>query len=110
MELKGRLGVFLQELYRRVECEVRVGEYLSEPFEVTSGLRQGCMPLLFSLYISGAVEKSKNTYIHICMQQISNVFPRLRGTCNHCIVLGNAKHNCGELTGHGFVQASGLKV
>ena len=59
MELKGHLGVFLQELYRGVECEVRVGEYLSEPFEVTSGLRQGCVlsPLLFSLYINGAFEK-----------------------------------------------------
>ena len=40
-----------------MECEVKVGKYLSEPFEVTSGLRQGCVPLLFSLYISGAVEK-----------------------------------------------------
>ena len=52
MELKGHLGVFLQELYRGVQCEVKVGEYLSEPSEVTSGLRQGCvlLPLLFSLH------------------------------------------------------------
>ena len=32
--MKGCLGVFLQELYRGVVCEVRVGEYLSEPLEL----------------------------------------------------------------------------
>ena len=37
MELKGRLEVFLQGLYRGVEYEVRVGEL----FDVTSDLRQG---------------------------------------------------------------------
>ena len=41
MELKGRLGVFLEELYRGMRCEVRVGEALSDPFKVTRGLRQG---------------------------------------------------------------------
>ena len=38
--LRGRLGV---ELYSGVECEVRVGKVLSNPFEVTTGLRQGCV-------------------------------------------------------------------
>ena len=44
--LRGRLGAFLEELYRRIECEVRVDEVLSDP-----GLRQGCVLslLLFSL-------------------------------------------------------------
>ena len=71
MELKGRLGVFLQELYRGVECEVRVGEYLSEPFEVTSGLRQGCVlsPLLFSLYFNGAVEKVRAAKVGIMCRE-----------------------------------------
>ena len=42
-----------------MKCKVRVGEYLSEAFEVTSGLRQACVLslLLFSLYINGAFEK-----------------------------------------------------
>ena len=73
MELKGRLKVFLQELYRGVECEVRVGEYLSEPFEVTSGLRQGCVlsPLLFSLYINGALEKLRAAKVGImCREEL----------------------------------------
>ena len=36
-------GNFLEELYRGVEWEVRVGEVLSDSFEVTTGLRQGCV-------------------------------------------------------------------
>ena len=43
LELRGWLGVFLEELYRGVEWEVRVGEVLSDSFEVTTGLRQGCV-------------------------------------------------------------------
>ena len=43
MELKRRLGVFLEELYKRVKCEVRLGEALSDPFKATTGLRQGCI-------------------------------------------------------------------
>ena len=73
LEFKGRLGVFLQELYRGVECEVRVREYLSEPFEVTSGLRQGCVlsPLLFSLYINGALEKLRAAKVGImCTEEL----------------------------------------
>ena len=59
LELRGRLGAFLEELYRGVECEVMVGEVLSDPFEVMKGVRHGCVlsPLPFSLYINGLVEK-----------------------------------------------------
>ena len=73
MELMGRLGVFLQELYRGVECKVRFEEYLSEAFEVTTGLRQGCVlsPLLFSLYINGAVEKLRAAKVGImCREEL----------------------------------------
>ena len=54
MELKGRLGVFLEELYRGVKCEVMMGEALSDPFKVTITLRQGYIlsPLFFSLYMA----------------------------------------------------------
>ena len=47
-----------------VECEVRVGEVLSDPFEVTTGMRRGCVlsPLPFSLYINGVVEKLREPW------------------------------------------------
>ena len=51
LEQRGRLGVFLEELYRRIECEVGVDEVLSDPIELTTVLRQGYVLslLLFSL-------------------------------------------------------------
>ena len=67
LELRGWLGVFLEELYRGVEWEVRVGEVLSDSFEVTTGLRQGCVLslLLFSLYINSMVEKLREAKIGV---------------------------------------------
>ena len=67
MELRGQLGAFLEELYSGVECEVRVSDVLSDPFEVMTGLRQGCVlsPLLFSLYINGVVEKLREAKVCI---------------------------------------------
>ena len=42
-----------------MECGARVSDVLSNCFEVTTGLRQGCAvsSLPFSLYIDGLVEK-----------------------------------------------------
>ena len=53
--LRGWLGAFLEELYSGVECEVKVGKVLSDPFEVTTGLREGRILslLLLSLCING---------------------------------------------------------
>ena len=67
MGLRGRLGAFLEELYSGVKCEVRVGEVLSDPFEVTMGLRQGCVlsPLFFSQYINGMVEKLREAKVSV---------------------------------------------
>ena len=58
---------------RIMSCEIKVGGYLSEPFDVTSGLRQGCVlsPLLFSLYINGAVEKLRAAKVGImCREEL----------------------------------------
>ena len=48
-----RLITFMEAAYKDVKCEVRVGEAMSEAFEVRAGLRQGCVlsPIPFSLYI-----------------------------------------------------------
>ena len=63
LEQRSQLGDFLTELYRGVECEVRVSDVMSNPFEVTTGLRQGCVvsSLLFSLYIKGISRKAERS-------------------------------------------------
>ena len=64
---RGRLRVFLEELYSGVECEVRVGEVLSNSFEVTMGLRQSCLLslLLFSLYINDVIAKLREAKVTV---------------------------------------------
>ena len=49
---------FLKAAYLGMSCEVKVGDEFSHLFEVTTGLRQGCIlsPLLFSLYINSFVD------------------------------------------------------
>ncbi len=53
MGLGGRLIAFMEAAYKDVKYEVRVGESMSEAFEVRARLQQGCVlsPILFSLYI-----------------------------------------------------------
>ena len=49
---------FLRAAYKECKCEVKVGDMVSESFDV--GVRQGCAlpPLLFSLYINSLVDSS----------------------------------------------------
>lgn len=59
--VNGRFLRFLQALYDRNMCRVKVNGHISEEFEVHTGLRQGCVlsPLIFSLYIGSAVKRLK---------------------------------------------------
>ena len=59
--VNGRFLTFLQALYDRNVCRVKVNGHISEEFEVHTGLRQGCVfsLLLFSLYIHSSVKRLK---------------------------------------------------
>ena len=51
--IQGRFLRICQQLYSSVSARVRVGQSLSESFDIKCGLRQGCIlsPCLFSLFI-----------------------------------------------------------
>ena len=59
LNINDRFLRFLKALYQDSLCRVRVNGKLSEEFDVSTGLRQGCVlsPLLFFLYINGVMAK-----------------------------------------------------
>ena len=67
LELRGRLGSFLEELYSGVECEIRVSEVLSDPFEVMTGpeTRVCNFTVALSLYINGMVENMREAKVSV---------------------------------------------
>ena len=53
--------------YSAVSCEVKVGAGRSDPFEVSCGLRQGCIlsPVLFSLFINSIIARLKEAEVGV---------------------------------------------
>ena len=54
MGVSTKLVYFIESVYKQTKVAVRVGEEMSDFFETSSGLKQGCLlsPLLFILYIN----------------------------------------------------------
>ena len=70
--LKGRMVDFLRAAYKGCKCEVKVGDMVSELFDVVKSLRQGCIlsPVLCSLYINSLVDKLREAGIRVeCRSQ-----------------------------------------
>ena len=67
MGIGGQALVFLKAAYSDVSCEVKVGAGRSDPFEVSCGLRQGCIlsPLLFSPFINSLVVRLKEAEVGV---------------------------------------------
>ena len=70
--LKGRMVDILRAAYKECKCEVKVGDMVSELFDVVKSLRQGCIlsPVLCSLYINSLVDKVREEGIRVeCRSQ-----------------------------------------
>ena len=67
MGIGGRALAFLKAAYSDVSYEVKVGAGRSDLFEVSCGLRQGCIlsPLLFSLFINSIVARLKEAEVGV---------------------------------------------
>ena len=67
MGMGGQALAFLKAACSDVSCEVKVGAGRSDPFEVSCGLRQGCIlsPLLFSLFINSIVARLKEAEVGV---------------------------------------------
>lgn len=69
----------LRSLHESTNARVRVDGDFSEPFNVTTGVRQGCVlaPLLFLLYIHCIIFNTMSDVdvgVHICHRSDSNLF------------------------------------
>ena len=60
--LKGNFYESMKDIYSNVRCSVKVNGVLSDSFNVSSGLKQGCSlsPMLFNLYLNVLAVKLKS--------------------------------------------------
>ena len=60
--LKGNFYESMKAIYSNVRCSVKVTGVLSDSFNVSSGLKQGCLlsPMLFNLYLNDLAVKLKS--------------------------------------------------
>jgi len=59
MGIRGKMLNFIKRLYRDNKVRIRAGGYLSDPFDMLRGNRQGCplSPLLFIMFMNGILKE-----------------------------------------------------
>ena len=75
--IRGRVWNILNSLYQNVQCNVKMGDIVTDFFDIEEGVKQGCVlsPILFCLYIN-ELSKMLNEHdvgIHIMVLTL-NVF------------------------------------
>ena len=76
--IRGRVWNILNSLYQNVQCNVKLGDIVTDFFNVEEGVKQGCVlsPILFCLYIN-ELSKMLDEYdvgIHIMGVNIKCLF------------------------------------
>lgn len=75
MGVDGRLWRVIQEMYKRVRRKVKMGEGMTEEFNVEVGVAQGSVlsPFLYSCFINGLIERlrEKNIGIEIAGEKVA---------------------------------------
>jgi hypothetical protein len=86
--LHGEMLSALQAMYRDVRCRVRTSQGLTDSFESTWGVKQGCplSPLLFSLYVDPLEEE---LLTEDATDEIDGDFLSLAGVSVPCLLLAD---------------------
>jgi len=67
--VRGKLWRVVQSMYRVVQSAVLVGEEQTEWFDLSTGVRQGCVmsPILFSLFVNGLAREINKKAVGIAV-------------------------------------------
>ena len=70
--VRGKFVKAIGSLYENVRCNVRVNDDHTPWFDVTSGVKQGCVlsPTMFSVYINDLAEQINNIHCGITIDDI----------------------------------------